>query len=266
MTARDEHETQTDYSSTKQASPSNGVSTHDFQPLVSRPTNVRNNSGGLVVQHEVRYLALHPHLPPSAPHSHPHIIDYPTVSYTWPQTGLGLADLVVTVLYKYDPHVLDLFLYSGKRKFEFRRKGPNKLTAVPFIIRDMKFVTVCLPFFPVSLLSIPSSFLCPSLPLLHVPFNGHLTSPFHPTLITSTSKVGTHPPSTPKQLNESITYRIIDGATGPWAPMMIRGEKSSTMHGAKALDAYVRGECAKDLLAQRIWMGGEEVKFEVVCK
>ena len=142
MNARDDHETQADLPSTKQACPSNGISTRDFQSLV------RNNSSGLVVQHDVRYLALHPHLPPSAPRSHPHIIDYPTVSYTWSQTGLGLADLVVTVLYKYDPHILDLFLYSGKKKFEFRRKGPNKLTAVPFITREMKFVTVCLPFFP----------------------------------------------------------------------------------------------------------------------
>lgn len=148
----------------KRTGPPNGIDTIDFQPPtptllppspsrslvpprppLSRPSTYRKDSGGLVLQHEVHYLSLHPHLPPSAPLSNPHIVDEATVSYTWAQTGLGFADLVVTILYKYDPHVLSLFLNAGKKHFEFRRRTPGLSTKMVFITREVKFVTVSLP-------------------------------------------------------------------------------------------------------------------------
>lgn len=48
--------------------------------------------------------------------------------------------------------------------------------------------------------------------------------------------------------------------------MMIRGAKSQTLHGARNLDEYVRSQFAKAMLAQKIWMKGEGVKFTVKAK
>ena len=69
-----------------------------------------------------------------------------------------------------------------------------------------------------------------------------------------------------KTIEESLTYRIIDGATGPWSPLSIRGGKNASLRGPKELDAYVRREFAKFVLCQKIWGKGEDVKITVECK
>ena len=87
-------------------------------------------------------MALHPHLPTNTPLTNPHIVDIATVDEKLPQKGLGMGDLVVTILYKYDTQVLNKFLNLSKKAFLFRRQPSIVDAKTYFIERESKFVTV----------------------------------------------------------------------------------------------------------------------------
>ena len=95
-------------------------------------------------EHQVKYRTDYPRLLVNAPRDHPRIIDISSVSDEISQRGLGFADLVVTILFMYDPRLLSDFLDLSKSHFDFRRISTSQSILVPFIERRIKFVTVCI--------------------------------------------------------------------------------------------------------------------------
>lgn len=78
---------------------------------------------------DIEYLSTCSQLPADAPVGHPHLIDIESVDAdypSYPQPGLCIADMVVTILYNYNPETLERFLdmsHDFKFHIHFKREG-----------------------------------------------------------------------------------------------------------------------------------------------
>ena len=90
----------------------------------------------------VRYLDVYPKLPTNTPIGHPHIIDLECLDHDLPGTqSITIADLVVTVLFKFTPGTLTSFLDLERPKFLYMEAGgPGRLEFC--IKRDGRMVIV----------------------------------------------------------------------------------------------------------------------------
>lgn len=90
----------------------------------------------------VKYLGVYPKLPIDAPIGYPHIIDLECLDHDYSDLQkLSIADLVVTVLFKYMPGALTAFLDLDRPKFHYILGGlKNHLDFC--IKRDGRMVTV----------------------------------------------------------------------------------------------------------------------------
>ena len=59
---------------------------------------------------KLKYLTDYAKLPSDAPVGHPHLVDPKSVPKEYPQDELTIADLVVTILFKFMPEALIAFL------------------------------------------------------------------------------------------------------------------------------------------------------------
>lgn len=92
---------------------------------------------------KLTYLSDYPKLPIDAPVGHPHLVDPGSVSEEFPQAELTIADLVVTVLFKYMPEALTAFLDLDRPEVHYIQGGGS--TRLDFCIkRDKRVVTVSL--------------------------------------------------------------------------------------------------------------------------
>ena len=93
---------------------------------------------------QIKYLTACPDLSKDAPVGHPHLVDVSTVDMDFPrpEPGLGIADMVVTVLFNHSPETLQRFLdLSHNFKFWIRHRAERG--SLDFcIIRDGLTVTV----------------------------------------------------------------------------------------------------------------------------
>ena len=121
---------------------------HGGQPVPSNlPDSSHTQSHDLQPnEREVSYRTIFPRLPAGAPHDHPHIVDIGSLSDDFSQRGLGFADLVVTILFVYEPRALTDFLDFSKSNFDFKRVHTESHAKIPCIERRVKFVTVLSPF------------------------------------------------------------------------------------------------------------------------
>lgn len=91
---------------------------------------------------KLKYLGDYPKLPIDAPVGHPHLVDPASVDEEYPQQSLTVADLVVTILFKFMPEALTAFLDLERPKVLYIQGG-KKGTRLDFCIkRDKRVVTV----------------------------------------------------------------------------------------------------------------------------
>lgn len=94
--------------------------------------------------HKLIYLDDCPKLPVGAPVGHPHLIDPRCVSEDFPQEDITVADIVVTILFKYRPEALHAFLDLSRPHVHFISGLWNSSVHNFCIKRDGRTVTVCL--------------------------------------------------------------------------------------------------------------------------
>ena len=188
-------------------------------------------------QHKIKYRTDYPRLPPNAPRDHPHIVDINSIDDQTPQRGLGFADVVVTVLYMYDPRVLNDFLDFNKHSFDFQRANTRSGPAAPYIQRRIKFVTVCV------LCLLVAYAVCADLQS-QCGFLGE----------------------DGKTVSESFTYRVINEGTGAWAPVSVQGPLCKTLIGSKRVEGHVRTIFAKRVLEDKIWESKKDSKFIIKAR
>ena len=92
---------------------------------------------------EIKYLGVYPELPIDAPIGCPHIIDVDSIDHDFYDTqDVGIADTVVTILYKFMPNALTAFLDLDAPNFHYIQAGSPGSRLDFCIKRDGRMVTV----------------------------------------------------------------------------------------------------------------------------
>lgn len=98
---------------------------------------------------KLTYLGDYARLPINAPVGHPHLVDPDSVEEEYPTEDLTIADLVVTILFKFMPEALNAFLDLNRPKVHYIQGG-TKGSRLDFCIkRNNRLVTVRLKINPI---------------------------------------------------------------------------------------------------------------------
>lgn len=90
----------------------------------------------------VKYLGGYSELPIDAPIGYPHVVDLDCLDHDFYYSQpISIADLVVTILFKFTPNALTAFLNMDRPNFHYIRAGGP--TSLDFCIkRDSRMVSV----------------------------------------------------------------------------------------------------------------------------
>ena len=89
----------------------------------------------------IEYIDSYRDLPANVPFGHPHIIDLERLDRVFDDYPISIADLVVTILFKFKPGALRTFLDLKRPRFHYIHVG--RITQSEFCIkRDGRTVTV----------------------------------------------------------------------------------------------------------------------------
>ena len=91
---------------------------------------------------KLTYLGDYAQLPVDAPVGHPHLVDPASVDEEFLPEDLTIADLVVTILFKFQPEALTAFLDLDRPKVHYIEGGTRGCRLDFCIKRDKRVVTV----------------------------------------------------------------------------------------------------------------------------